>query len=188
MNLKTYQIEAMKTAIYPRPTKPALYPFLGLANEAGEVCGKALKYRPDGTFEENEANHESLIDELGDCCWYLSACLTEMGCDMDERHEYTDAEEGDGMSYEYIMSLSEETGKVLGIIKKSMRDENWDFGKEMSVTLHNKVYSQLGCVLDAIMRCCVSLGVTLDEVLNLNIAKLKSRHERGKLHGSGDNR
>lgn len=185
MNLKTYQIEAMKTAIYPRPTKPALYPFLGLANEAGEVCGKVINYGGDGTYE-NEAIRKRLIDEIGDCCWYLSACLTEMGCDMDERHEYTDAEEGDVMRN--VLSLSEETGKVLGILKKSMRDENWDFGKRMSVTLHNKVYMQLGCVLDTIMRCCVSLGVTLDEVLDLSIAKLESRKVRGVIGGSGDNR
>jgi hypothetical protein len=185
MNLKEYQKRAMKTAIYPRPTKPALYPFLGLANKAGEVCGKVINYGDDGT-DENEAIRKRLIDEIGDCCWYLSACLTEMGCVMEERCEYIDAEECDGLRD--VLFLSEETGKVLGILKKSMRDENWDFGKEMSVTLHNKVYRQLGCVLGAIMRCCVSLGVTLDEVLDLNIAKLKSRQERGKLHGSGDNR
>jgi hypothetical protein len=158
---------------------------LGLANEAGKVCGKVINYGGDGT-DENEAIRKRLIDEIGDCCWYLSACLTEMGCDMDERHEYTDAEEGDVMRN--VLSLSEETGKVLGILKKSMRDENWDFGKRMSATLHNKVYMQLGCVLDAIMRCCVSLGVTLDEVLDLSIAKLESRKVRGVIGGSGDNR
>ena len=35
---------------------------------------------------------------------------------------------------------------------------------------------------------CTILNVSVSEVMEKNISKLESRRERGKIHGSGDNR
>lgn len=78
MNAYEYQVEAMKTAVY----KDKLYPFLGLAEEAGEVCGKVAKsLRKHGDLEPEV--YESVISELGDVLWMVAACCTELGVSME---------------------------------------------------------------------------------------------------------
>lgn len=78
MNALEYQVEAMKTAVY----RNKLYPFLGLAEEAGEVCGKAAKsLRKRGELDPEV--YESVIAELGDVLWMVAACCTEVGVSME---------------------------------------------------------------------------------------------------------
>lgn len=43
-------------------------------------------------------------------------------------------------------------------------------------------------VFDAAAELAHSLGYTIDEVLEMNLAKLQSRRDRGKITGSGDDR
>ena len=69
-----------------------VYPFLGLAEEAGEVAGKYAKFlrkehmEPDFfiSCEVEENLKEDLMDELGDVLWQLSACATTMGVQLSE--------------------------------------------------------------------------------------------------------
>jgi len=86
-----------------------IYPALGLAGEAGEVCNKTKKILRDDGGRMTEEKRTQLIDELGDVLWYVANLATD-------------------------------------------------------------------------------LGVTLDEVARINLAKLNSRKERGTITGSGDNR
>jgi NTP pyrophosphatase (non-canonical NTP hydrolase) len=107
-SLANYQLEARTTAIYPAQVK-VIYPALGLAGEAGEVCNKAKKILRDDAGNLTDDKRTQLVDELGDVLWYAANLATD-------------------------------------------------------------------------------LGVTLEEVAKRNLAKLKSRQERGTLTGSGDNR
>jgi NTP pyrophosphatase (non-canonical NTP hydrolase) len=88
MNLNEYQEAALKTAVYPRDPVGILYPFLGLASEAGEVCGKMSKIlRGDfkGSTEAQRSAHTKLIvSELGDVLWMLSACAREVGVSLED--------------------------------------------------------------------------------------------------------
>lgn len=60
--------------------KPPIYPFLGLANEAGEVLGKVKKaLRGDAP-----ANREALLAEVFDVIWYASECATALSASLDE--------------------------------------------------------------------------------------------------------
>jgi NTP pyrophosphatase (non-canonical NTP hydrolase) len=108
MSLANYQVDARTTAIYP-PEAKVIYPALGLAGEAGEVCNKTKKILRDDGGRMTEEKRTQLIDELGDVLWYVANLATD-------------------------------------------------------------------------------LGVTLDEVARINLAKLNSRKERGTITGSGDNR
>lgn len=108
MSLANYQLEARTTAIYPNETK-VIYPALGLAGEAGEICNKTKKILRDDAGNLTDEKRSQLIDELGDVLWYVANLATD-------------------------------------------------------------------------------LGVTLEEVARLNMAKLNSRKERGTIKGSGDNR
>ena len=76
MTFEEYQIEAEKTAIYPKEHE-IVYPALGLAGEAGEVANKVKKMLRDGTF-----NRDDVAAEIGDCLWYIAALCRDLNFDM----------------------------------------------------------------------------------------------------------
>lgn len=67
MTFQEYEVQASKTAIYPR-SYSIIYPALGLAGEAGEVAEKVKKMVRDGHIDPH-----ALHKEIGDCLWYLAA-------------------------------------------------------------------------------------------------------------------
>ena len=77
MNLAEYQMFTRTTAIYPKQNSIE-YCSLGLASEAGEVCGKVKKWVRDGT-PLNE-----LKAELGDVLWYVVRLADECGWNAQE--------------------------------------------------------------------------------------------------------
>jgi NTP pyrophosphatase (non-canonical NTP hydrolase) len=87
MNFNQYQIEAMENAEYPNIHSNLVYPALGLAGEAGEVVDKVKKYwRNEGKTAGKsltETERHSLILELGDVLWYVSALSEELGVALD---------------------------------------------------------------------------------------------------------
>ena len=82
------------------------------------------------------------------------------------------------------LGLANEAGEVAGKIKKIFRDKNGVIADEDREALKQ----ELGDVLWYLTQICSELGLTLEEVAETNIEKLFSRLERGKIHGSGDNR
>ena len=77
------------------------------------------------------------------------------------------------------LGLGNEAGEVQGKIKKMMRDGT--FNKE-------DIAAEIGDVLWYIAALCRDLEIDMADVALNNLAKLKSRQERGKIKGSGDNR
>ena len=88
MELNNYQYEAIKTAEYPCVGDNLVYPAMGLAGEAGEVCDK-VKKRWRNT-EEMSAHGmptkewEEIVKELGDVLWYLAAMADELGTSLND--------------------------------------------------------------------------------------------------------
>lgn len=99
MNASEYQGKAHDFASYG---DNAMYPALGLAEEAGEVCGKIAKfirknmgfqpatvYRDDRSItdywnEKNEQFRKDLSKELGDATWMIAELCTVYGLDLGE--------------------------------------------------------------------------------------------------------
>ena len=99
MNALEYQNKAHDFASYG---DNAMYPALGLAEEAGEVCGKIAKfirkntgfqpatvYRDDKSITDywNEKNgqfRKDLSKELGDAMWMIAELCTVYGLDLGE--------------------------------------------------------------------------------------------------------
>lgn len=79
--LNSYQEDAKKTAIYKNKL---IYPVLGLAGEAGEVSNKVKKILRDKDGKVDEGDREEICKELGDVLWYLSACATDIGLDLND--------------------------------------------------------------------------------------------------------
>jgi NTP pyrophosphatase (non-canonical NTP hydrolase) len=77
-----------------------------------------------------------------------------------------------------------EAGEVQGKIKKIIRDN----GGIISEDNVNELVGEMGDTLWYLASMCDILGITLSEVADYNIEKLRSRIRRGTMHGSGDNR
>jgi len=82
------------------------------------------------------------------------------------------------------LGLCGECGEIAEKIKKIMRD------KAGIVTLDDRegIRQELGDVLWYVAALCSELGLTLNDVAEFNILKLRSRQDRDILHGSGDDR
>ena len=83
MNLDDYQGRARKFAAYesaPGHHGVNLYPFLALAEEAGETAGKVAKALRKGEAIDRGA----VAMELGDVLWQVAACAGELGYTLSE--------------------------------------------------------------------------------------------------------
>ena len=79
MNFYEYQINALKTAVYPK--KYAIsYPALGLAEEAGEVCGKIAKMMRDDIPLQDQK--KAIAAEIGDVLWMMAALAHDCGLSL----------------------------------------------------------------------------------------------------------
>ncbi len=82
------------------------------------------------------------------------------------------------------LGLNGEAGEVAEHAKKSMRDDNHQITEER----REQIVKELGDVLWYVALCCSALDLSMGDVAAINLAKLKSREQRGVLGGSGDNR
>ena len=83
MSLNEYQERAEKYAAYqhaPEHHGVSLYPFMALAEESGEVCGKVAKALRKG----DPIDAGAVEMELGDVLWQVAACANELGVTLGE--------------------------------------------------------------------------------------------------------
>lgn len=83
-----------------------------------------------------------------------------------------------------VLGLADEAGEVQSLFKKWIRDDDADFSKLKK----EEVKKELGDVLWYIAVVAHDVGISLDEIAQMNIAKLADRKKRDTLGGSGDNR
>jgi NTP pyrophosphatase (non-canonical NTP hydrolase) len=83
-----------------------------------------------------------------------------------------------------ILGLIGESGEIAEKLKKVLRDKNAKLSEED----RQELIKELGDVLWYVALLSHYLKVPFDDVATQNISKLKSRHRRGKIAGSGDNR
>lgn len=82
------------------------------------------------------------------------------------------------------LGLSNESGEVLGKIKKIIRDNNC----AMNVEKRDEIAKELGDVLWYVTNIATELNISLNDIAEKNLEKLFSRKERDVLKGSGDKR
>ncbi|MDQ5950716.1 MAG: hypothetical protein QG585_658 [Patescibacteria group bacterium] len=83
-----------------------------------------------------------------------------------------------------VLGLSGEAGEIVEKFKKIYREKDgiWDNEDKKNIA------KELGDLLWYISSVSNHTGISLEEIANINLEKLKSRSERGVLFGSGDNR
>jgi NTP pyrophosphatase (non-canonical NTP hydrolase) len=82
------------------------------------------------------------------------------------------------------LGITGEAGEVADHIKKMLRDDNGKLTKKRKEAL----VKELGDVLWYVAKMAGRLDVDLNDVAKINLKKIADRVERGKQHGSGDNR
>ncbi len=82
------------------------------------------------------------------------------------------------------LGLAGESGEIMEKLKKILRDSNSNDKEERIKELKK----EFGDVLWYLSALATELNFSLQEIAEENIEKLKSRKERGVLHGGGDNR
>jgi predicted pyrophosphatase len=87
---------------------------------------------------------------------------------------------------EKALGLAGETGEVLEIIKKMIRDKGGVF--ETAQEDREKLKKELGDVLWYLSALAFYNDIKLEDIVITNLEKLASRQRRDKIHGSGDDR
>ena len=98
---------------------------------------------------------------------------------------YPGAGEGNADALSYTaLGLVGEAGEIANKVKKILRDS----GGEVSSEVRKDLAKELGDVFWYLARLADEIGYPLEVIAENNLAKLRSRAERGVLSGSGDNR
>lgn len=168
MTLKEYQQEAVK---FRTPESDnAEYLCLGLIAEVGEVAGKLAKKIRDGVFDE-----KAFIKELGDVLWFI----VNLAEDCDKRDSCAGAK------------LSSTLCSVS--FKENEQKKESDYKLALCLLCH--IYNVIDIndaylceVLIYVGRLAQNHGYTLEQVAEINIAKLRDRQFRGVINGNGDER
>lgn len=84
MDLKKYQKESRKTAVYQGKDKSYIYPMMGLAGETGEVIEKIKHVFRDKNNKFDAESKKEIAKEMGDVLWYLAQLSTELGLSLDK--------------------------------------------------------------------------------------------------------
>jgi NTP pyrophosphatase (non-canonical NTP hydrolase) len=82
------------------------------------------------------------------------------------------------------LGLASEAGEVAGKVKKALRDHAGSFAPDQIAAIRD----ELGDVLWYVAVLAGDLGLSLDAIAEINVAKLASRQARGALGGEGDRR
>jgi NTP pyrophosphatase (non-canonical NTP hydrolase) len=80
MEFNEYQSLALRTASNTASDRLLLNGVMGLCGEAGECIDIVKKH----IFQGHALNRDKLIDEAGDCLWYLAALASGLGIGLGE--------------------------------------------------------------------------------------------------------
>ena len=164
MTFEEYKKEAVKFRTDSANNEE--YLTLGLIEEVGEAAGKLAKRRRDGVWDEN-----AFIKELGDILWFVANLADyydrENGAKFsDGLKECFKMDTDDGATVEYTMIL------VACYASNTVGKCGFFF---------NDIVAN---VCDLARR----YGYTLEQLAEINLAKLRDRQARGVIKGNGDER
>lgn len=142
------------------------YLTLGLIAEVGEAAGKLAKRRRDGVFDE-----KAFVKELGDILWFVANLADYYDRENDDTNYLKQLKDSfDGKTHSLLTEIED---MVSAISWASDVVEGFDY-------LPNLVFD-IGCL-------AYRYGYTLEQVAEINLAKLRDRQSRGVIKGNGDER
>jgi NTP pyrophosphatase (non-canonical NTP hydrolase) len=94
---------------------------------------------------------------------------------------------GQNLLYPAI-GCGEEAGEILGKVKKLWRNQGKTAGSSLTTEERDAILKELGDNLWYLAAMATELGVTLEEVAQINVTKLADRKARGVIKSEGDSR
>lgn len=82
------------------------------------------------------------------------------------------------------LAMAGEAGEIAGKVSKALRDNKGHISDE----LRRDLLKECGDLQWHLVQFVAAIGASMASVALMNLAKLRSRQERGVLGGSGDNR
>lgn len=126
----------------------------------GEV-GELASLVAKSIRDETELDKTAVAKELGDVMWFLASSASYSG------------------NGEEFASLANDADLQDDFVNSYAATEDF---------ISMLIAADLPGIFNAMGELAYSVGYTLDEVLEMNLAKLQSRRDRGKITGSGDDR
>lgn len=197
MNIEEYQSSSMETAVYKNIGENPFYPMKGLIGEFGELVEKVKKIERDDNSILTDDKKTQLIKEAGDVLWYLSSLCGELKIRlvnlipldvnsfddlkifMDIIQFNQDRNDINGIIFRMSHNIGTLASLLVGLDAKANLFNN-DIFEEMQLHLTN--------IILLLYSFCEFFNIKLSHVAQINIDKLKDRHKRGVVSGSGDNR
>ena len=165
MTFEEYQKEAV--SFRTETANNEEYLTLGLIAEVGEAAGKLAKRRRDGVFDK-----QAFVKELGDILWFV-ANLADY---YDKYHDTNlSADLKECFKQELFAVLLNNTYQMIKIADYAVGAVK--YGCNFFIELIRIVCDLAYCY-----------GYTLEQVAEINIAKLRDRAARGVIQGNGDER
>lgn len=165
MTFEEYQQEAV--SFRTETANNEEYLTLGLIAEVGEAAGKLAKRKRDGVFDKH-----AFIKELGDILWFVANLA-----------EYYDKYHGAILSANLKECFKRDPFAVLlNNTYQMIKIAEYAVG---SVKYGGNFFIELIGIVCDLAYC---YGYTLEQVAEINLAKLRDRAARGVIKGNGDER
>lgn len=164
MTFEEYQKEAVKFCTETANNEE--YLTLGLIEEVGEAAGKLAKRRRDGVWDE-----KAFIKELGDILWFVANLA-------DYYDREFDAKFSDGLKDCFLLEVDDDRfdDDIMRLlvywVGYFLDGEGW----------------RLTDIVFEVGGIAKKHGYTLEQLAEINLAKLRDRAARGKIQGNGDER
>jgi|SRR5690606_4482082 len=168
MTFEEYIPLAMETAVFKDP----LYPYASLLVESAELLDVFVKPLLRGD-NGGVVDRDKVIKEAGDCLWNLAAICKSHGF----------IPPADSSDVVLRPSVEEALQICLGIVGHAR-----NIVRVQSAASWPVEETMVSSVLYRVTAVLIAVNSTLDEALDANLAKLRSRAERGVLLGSGGER
>jgi len=180
MNYKTYAIESAKLDLKTEIMGARiLYYSIKLVGETGEVADKIGKLYRNHNGEATDEFKQSIMLELGDVAWYATQILSY----------YNSAYNPDDIGlrepkneYRLFVALQDLACNAADVFQSGMIDMRKSTNDtQLRVYRTHWVLAQVGAI-------AAYFGGSIEQVFEMNIAKLSDRKERGVIASEGDNR
>lgn len=170
MTINEYQKLAMRTCCIPYENKKDMFrhAVFGLCSEAGEISEMVYNAYPWMLIDT-----EHFKKELGDCCWMIAEACTAL--DIEFEYLVPTMEEDpliiriEALS-PIVHDLCSKAGDVAALLQKEYQGH--EFSKGQAVLRLRRCYM-------TIVRICEQTNIKLEDVMQLNIDKLRARFPEG---------
>lgn len=164
MTFEEYQNEAVKFRC--ETANSTTYLTLGLIEEVGEAAGKLAKHYRDNVFDE-----KAFVKELGDILWFVANLADYYKSDCIQQACKLNFKQVENTYYQDINDI-----KTLAVFTSRLAADS------------AKDPVNFACVISCLVVIAKSFDYTIEQVAEINLAKLRDRAARGVIKGNGDER